>query len=68
MKALNEYFLMVVFTLLLSRVPVFANFMLELNREMWQWKVKKCVLAFVRKFRVVFSLFYFYFLKRGGGR
>ena len=33
MKALSEYFLMVVFTLLLSKVHVFANFMFNLNRE-----------------------------------
>ena len=33
MKALAEYFLMVVFTLLLNRVHVFANFMFNLNRE-----------------------------------
>ena len=33
MKALSEYFLMVVFTLLLNRVHVFANFMFNLDRE-----------------------------------
>ena len=33
MKALDEYFLMVVFTLLLSKVHVFANFMFNLDRE-----------------------------------
>ena len=33
MKALDEYFLMLVFTLLLNRVHVFANFMFYLNRE-----------------------------------
>ena len=33
MKALIEYFLMVVFTLLLDRVNAFANFMFNLNRE-----------------------------------
>ena len=38
MKALDEYFLMVVFTLLLSILHVFANFMFHLNRETWQWK------------------------------
>ena len=32
-KALDEYFLMVVFTLLLNTVQVFANFMFHLNRE-----------------------------------
>ena len=31
-KALDEYFPMVVFTLLLNRVHVFANFMVNLNR------------------------------------
>ena len=36
MKALDEYFLMVVSTLLLNRLQVFANFML--NRETWLWK------------------------------
>ena len=38
MKALGEYFLMVVFTLLLNRVHVFAIFMFNLNTEPWQWK------------------------------
>ena len=33
MKALNKYFLMVVFTLLLNKVNVFANFMFNLDRE-----------------------------------
>ena len=33
MKALNEYFLMAVFTLLLSRVHICANCMFNLNRE-----------------------------------
>ena len=37
MKALDEYFLMVVLTLLLNRVHVFANFIrFNLNRETWQ--------------------------------
>ena len=36
MKALNEDFLMVVLTLLLNRVCVFANFMFNLDRETWQ--------------------------------
>ena len=36
MKALDEYFLMVVFTLLLNTVHVFASFMLNLDRETWQ--------------------------------
>ena len=40
MKALDEYFLMVVFTLLLNRVHVFANFMSNLNRETWHPKGK----------------------------
>ena len=34
MKALNEYFLMVVFMLLLKRQ--FAIFMFDLDRETWQ--------------------------------
>ena len=29
---------MVLFTLLLNRPHVFANFMFDLNREIWQWK------------------------------
>ena len=37
MKALDEYFLMVVFTLLLSRIHIFANIMFNLDREK-QWK------------------------------
>ena len=36
MKALDEYFLMAVFTLLLNRVDVFAIFMFNLDRETWQ--------------------------------
>ena len=38
MKALDEYFLMVVFVLLLNKVHVFAIFMFNLDRETWQWK------------------------------
>ena len=34
MKALIEYFPVVVFTLLLNRVHVFANFMFNLDRNM----------------------------------
>ena len=33
MKALNEYFLMVAFALLLDRIHVFANFIFNLDRE-----------------------------------
>ena len=33
MKSLDEYFLMVVFMLLLSRVHDFANFMFNFDRE-----------------------------------
>ena len=33
MKALDEYFLMVVFTLLLNRVHVFANFMFNFDQR-----------------------------------
>ena len=36
MKAVSECFLMVVFTLLLDRVHVSANFMFHLDRETWQ--------------------------------
>ena len=36
MKDLDEYFLMVMFTLLLNRVHVFAIFMFNLDRETWQ--------------------------------
>ena len=35
-KALNEHFVMVVFTLLLNTVHVFANFMINLDRKTWQ--------------------------------
>ena len=38
MKALDEYFWMVVFTLLLNRVHDFANSVFHLNRATWQWK------------------------------
>ena len=42
MKALNEYFLMVVFALLLDRVNVVVNFIFNLDRETrWQWKGSK---------------------------
>ena len=41
MKALDEYFLMVVFPLLLNRVHVFAIFMFNLDREMQQCKSYK---------------------------
>ena len=40
MKALDEYFLIVVFTLLLNRVHVFVNFMFNMSRETWQSKGK----------------------------
>ena len=36
MKALGEYFLMVLFTLLLNRVCVFAILMDNLDKETWQ--------------------------------
>ena len=36
MKALDEYFLIVVFTYLLNTVHGFANFEFNLNREIWQ--------------------------------
>ena len=36
MKALDEYFLMMVFTLLLNRVHVFVNFMFNMNSQTWQ--------------------------------
>ena len=39
MNALDEYFLMVVFTLLLNRVNVFTYFMFNSNREKWQGRV-----------------------------
>ena len=38
MKALDEYFLMVVFPLVLNRVHVFAKFVFNLDRKAWQWK------------------------------
>ena len=37
MKALDKYFLVVVFTLLLNRLHVFAIFMLNVDRETWVW-------------------------------
>ena len=38
-KALDEYFLILVFKLLLNRVHVFANFIFHLKSETyWQWK------------------------------
>ena len=37
-KVLDEFFLMVVFMLLLNGVSVFANFMFSLDREIWQQK------------------------------
>ena len=40
MKALDEYFLMVVFPLLLNRVRVFAIFTVNLNRESKRVKKK----------------------------
>ena len=36
MEALDEYFVMVEFTLLLNKGDVFANFMFNLNKETWQ--------------------------------
>ena len=36
MKALDEYFLMMVFTLLHSRLHVFAIFIFNLDRETWE--------------------------------
>ena len=36
MKAINEYFLNVVFPLLLNTVHAFANFMFNIKRETWQ--------------------------------
>ena len=38
MKALDDYFLLVVFTLLLNSGHVFLIFMFSLDRESWQWK------------------------------
>ena len=38
MKALNEYFLVVVFMLLLNRVHVFAIFMFYFDKKTWQRK------------------------------
>ena len=38
MKALHEYFLMVVFMLLLNSVHVFSNFMFNMDKEKWQSK------------------------------
>ena len=41
MKALDEYFLMVVFTLLLNTVHVFAIFLLTLDREIGSSEMEK---------------------------
>ena len=38
MKALDDYFLLVVFMLLLNSGHVFLIFMFSLDRESWQWK------------------------------
>ena len=38
MKVLDEYFLMVVFTVLLDRDCLFAIFMFNLDKETWQGK------------------------------
>ena len=46
MKALDEYIPMVVFTLLLNRVHVFATFMFNLNRETWVQGNKKMISSF----------------------
>ena len=37
MKALNEFFLMVVLTLLLNKIHVFVNFLFHLKRETSDW-------------------------------
>ena len=42
MKALDEYFLMVVFTLLLNRLHVFANFMFHLENKNMAVKIYPC--------------------------
>ena len=52
MKALDEYFLMVVFTLLLNRVHVSAPFMFNFNRETRQWNFQ---ITF-KRFRLLFHL------------
>ena len=36
MKALDEHFLMMVFTLLVNRIHVFTIFMFNLDRQTWQ--------------------------------
>ena len=41
MKALDDYFLMVIFTLLLDRLHVFTVFMFNLDRETWQWNYRQ---------------------------
>ena len=42
MKSLDEYFLMVVFTLLLNRVHIFANFKFEQRNMAVKVKVPQC--------------------------
>ena len=49
MKGLDEYFVMAVFTLLLNRVCVFANFMFNLNqRNMAMKGLKRSVKSTVK--------------------
>ena len=38
MKALYDFFLMVVFMLLLNKLYVFEIFMFNLDKETWDWK------------------------------
>ena len=57
MKALDEYFLMVVFTLLLNRLHVFAIFMFNLVRENWQWKRVTTSLHYASSFVDAFANF-----------
>ena len=49
MKVLNEYFLMVMFTVLLNAVHVFANVSFNLNRETWQLKLINMHTSFTRQ-------------------
>ena len=53
MKALDQYVLVVVFTLLLNRLHAFANFMFNLDREMWQWKGLCFPMTYFTEFKII---------------
>ena len=61
MKALDEYFLMVVFTLSLNRVHVFANFMCNLDRKTWQRKGQESFIYLFEQWQLFRGLFFCHF-------